>query len=212
MTHSPSSPAEMILVFSRSGALILRTSPSSPRILTNVRVFLTMFTQFPDLARPGLRRWPRSRVRRRQPFRLRRRSHPNEDGFLSSSPELITVPPGCELGPLWLADANQLGAFPVPGHADVVRRDPCSDTVEEPFAILDGFPAFFDGAEVPPLALPTDDPQATDLESKAKRLPMGKCSTTWFSPRGLLQNMQVEYMSGRFESRNRRKPHVSVCL
>src|SRR5690606_38226636 len=74
--------------------------------------------------------------------------------------ELITIPPGCELGTQRRTDPHQLRSVRQSAQADVLGGYALPRRREQPRRLFDGLPPLLERSEVPPLAPATDDPQS----------------------------------------------------
>jgi hypothetical protein len=92
----------------------------------------------------------------------------------ASSPELVAVTPRRELRPLRLADSYELETLAESGEPDLISRNPELRRTVRPLTLLDRFPPFLDRREVPALAPPAHDPQASLRGVERKPAPDGK--------------------------------------
>jgi hypothetical protein len=102
---------------------------------------------------------------RRTEKRDRRGAHGNrahaDDVPLAPSPELISITPRREFGPLRFSDSHKLETFAETGEADMLRRNTELRPAVRTLTLLNRLPPLFDGSQVPALALPAHHPQAT---------------------------------------------------
>jgi hypothetical protein len=95
------------------------------------------------------------------------------DPFSATAPELISVTPGRELGPLRLANPHQLETLGDSGQSDLIGRNAKPGRKIRPLTLLDGLPTLFDGRQIPTFTLSAHHPQSPlcsiECESPADR-------------------------------------------
>src|SRR5450759_1867848 len=87
--------------------------------------------------------------------------HPLNDVLPAAPPELISVTPGRELGPLWFSDAHELEPLIETCQPDLLGRNTKLRVAVRPLALLDGLQALIDGRQIPAFAFPAHHPQAS---------------------------------------------------